>query len=512
MTKHGWQINEKLIDCDLFKKIFTFINQLLNSIDSPSKYTPIQLWKIEKISEIIKEIETYYITDDRKFVTDGLFLIFCHMIRIHSSHFFNKDLTNYQKSVTILKNISSKIIYCFFNSFVGAKEGYEKEFQYKICGVDCRDILLNYHDKSCKSGLAVNGDMKTVGIHCGIMIALLHAHTDLSTKYQTILTTLKKEIEVNSSFILGWAMLVSISLLATTQTNRTVLYNNGFHSVVFNSLIKDYVDSNIMLFSSQALCNMTCEESSNLKNTILNAENFEKLKKLIDKIKDSSPQSAIVIENIFLSISNILIGNKEALTPITDTGFISMIINYLSPDTDNKQRQDAGNIANQQIAALRALHSISFHQTEHINVLIANNILSCVKVAMDSNKDDIYIKKAAISGILYNISSFKGYITYQNGGEIIVSYYLKEFEEEKLMKILSDSVNCDDDTVKNYSSLTIGQLYRNRRLKEEYRHIIPELKRLLKDSDADMSFKARNALEVLSENKGFLLFNYFKMY
>jgi hypothetical protein len=47
--KHGFQISEKLIDCDLFKKIFTFINQLLNSIDSPSKYTPIQLWQIEKI-------------------------------------------------------------------------------------------------------------------------------------------------------------------------------------------------------------------------------------------------------------------------------------------------------------------------------------------------------------------------------------------------------------------------------------------------------------------------------
>jgi hypothetical protein len=416
-----------------------------------------------------------------------------------------------------LKNISSKVVDCFFYSFFYADEGYEKTFQYKICGVDCRDILLNYHDKSCKSGSTENSDVKTVGIHCGIIIALLHAHTDLSTKYQTILTTLKNEIEANSSLLPGCATLFSISLLATTQTNRTVLYNNGFHSVVFNSLIKDSADSSIMLFSSQALCNMTCEESSNLKNTILNAGNFEKLKKLMDKIKDSSSSElAIVIENIFLSISNILIGNKEALTPITDTGFISMIINYLSPDTDNKQRQDAGNIRNQQIAALRALHSISFHQTEHIDALIANNILMCVRVAIEEKPlfkffdFNLCVKEAAISGVLYNISIEGNNICEERSeerGEVVSSRYLKEFEEEeKLMKILSDlAEDYYDDTVKNYSSLIIGQLYRNTKLKEEYRHIIPKLKKLLKGSDVDMSFKARNALEVLSENKGFFI-------
>jgi hypothetical protein len=307
-----------------------------------------------------------------------------------------------------------------------------------------------------------------------------------------------------------------------SPSNRTVLYNNGFHSSVFNLLVKEDVASKSKLPGSQALCNMTCEESANLKNNILNNESFGKLKKLMDKIICSSSESianrqiaqknAVIIENIFLIISNMLVGNEQALTPIINSGFTSHILNHLSPDDDDTNRQNAGNIENQQKAALHALHSITFHQTDHIDMLMTNNILACIKIMMNKNNKNLI--EQAISGVLYNISVKGSAGSSLRKREVQKNDYLKEFEEEEgLMEIInngaktgptasSTSLSSYSTTTQLYALLMIGQLYRNARLKQQYKHIISKLKKILTNNsyDEDIKFKARNALEMLAEN------------
>jgi hypothetical protein len=264
---------------------------------------------------------------------------------------------------------------------------------------------------------------------------------------------------------------------------------------------------------------MTCEESSEIKNNILNSESVTKLKKLMDKIICSSPESisnenvakrnAVIIENIFLLLSNMLVGNEEALTPIIDSGFITHILNHLSPDTDDKKRQDAGNIINQQKSSLPLLHSITFHQTDHINTLLTSDILRCVKICMNGgNKETIEL---GMGGVLYNIS-IKGNAGSARRKEVGKNDYLKEFEEEEgLMEMINNAAKSTTTTTYNkgaklYATLIIAQLHRNTKLKEQYKYIISILKGLVQGNDTDISFKARNSLEVLCENIGMLLF------
>jgi hypothetical protein len=285
------------------------------------------------------------------------------------------------------------------NSFLYSEKGYEKTFQTIANPVGGNELLFNHYAKSIEVGSNVSENVKKDGIDCSIILLFLHAYTDLPPRYQTILATLKTEINSHPDYSSTSCLLLSLSLLATTPSNRKILYNNGFHSVIFNLLVKEGPFNRRKLYASQALCNMTCEESSDLKNNILNSDSFIKLKKLMDKIICSSPESvadksvaqknAIIIENILLLLSNMLVGNQEALTPIINSGFISHILNHLSPDTDDRKRQDAENITNQQKSALRVLHSITFHQTDHIDTLKTNNVLTCVKICMSSGDKEI---------------------------------------------------------------------------------------------------------------------------
>jgi hypothetical protein len=50
--------------------------------------------------------------------------------------------------------------------------------------------------------------------------------------------------------------------------------------------------------------------------------------------------------------------------------------------------------------------------------------------------------------------------------------------------------------------MILGQLYRNKKLPESYKHIIGTLKELKNGNDTDISFKASNSLDVLKEDKG----------
>jgi hypothetical protein len=288
-------------------------------------------------------------------------------------------------------------------------------------------------------------------------------------------------------------------------------------------LLNEDSSSDVRMYASQALCNMTCEELIEKKNNILNRESFIKLKSLMEKVISSSEESvsnedtaqknAVVIENIFLMLSNILVGNVNALTPIMNSGFKFYILNYLiGYDDDDDKRQTAGNISNQQLAALRILHSITSHQSEHISSLISCNLLSCVKMSVDSDNQSIV--EIAMCGVLYNIA-VKGNMKHQEcEGEVNTNEYLSEYEQvDELMDAISNAAKTgsihskpssyeDTTRIKQYATLILGQLYRNKKLKEEYQHIIQSLKTLKSGSNRDLSFKAQNTLEMLSKNDG----------
>jgi hypothetical protein len=408
-------------------------------------------------------------------------------------------------------------------SFFDSEKSYAESIQSIASAAGGYDLLLNHYNESHKTGPKAIINVKTDGICCAIILCFLHSYIDIPSKYQIILSSLKNEIESKSNTDRIRSLLSAISLIATTPNNRILLYNNGFHTIIFNYLVDENSNNDGKMYASQALCCMTCEESSNLKNNILNEERFGKLKELMEKIICSSPQSiknifiaqknAIIIENIFLILSNMLIGNENALTPIINSGFITYILNHLSPDTDDKQRQNAGNIKNQQKAALLALHSITFHQTDHINSLIKmNNILTCVKIMMNENNKEII--ELAISGVLYNIAVKGNAGSNEQKVEVTKNNYFSDFkEEEGLMEIIcnasktgpsttSTSLSSYNIRTKQYSTLILGQLYRNKKLEEKYQHIIISLKELKNGNDKDMTFKATNTLEILCENKG----------
>jgi hypothetical protein len=225
--------------------------------------------------------------------------------------------------------------------------------------------------------------------------------------------------------------------------------------------------------------------------------------------KNFAQKNAIIIENIFLLLSNMLVGNKQALSPINKSGFMLHILNHLSPDTDDKNRQNAGNIINQQKSSLRLLHSITFHQTDVIDTLMEYNILGCVKICMSGgDKETIEL---GMSVVLYNIAVMGSASNSECGNEIKKNNYLKEFKEEVgLMEMINNAAKSTTTTTYNigtklYATLIIAQLHRNTKLKEQYKYIIPTLKELAKGNDTDMSLKARNSLEILCENIGIFI-------
>jgi hypothetical protein len=411
-------------------------------------------------------------------------------------------------------------MWILFNSYFEAENGYENIIQNISSPIGGCDLLANHYNESHKPESTVNEKVKQDGVYCGIILLFLHSHINFPPKYLGILQTLKNEIIHHPNKVSVRPILSSIALLATTPANRTILYNNGFHSVIFDMLVGENTGNSELLYASQALCNMTCEESAERRNTILNAGSFIKLKSLMEKIICSSPSSvssiyvaqknAVIIENIFLILSNMLVGNKEALTPLMDSEFNSFIVNHLSPDNNNEQRKIAGNIENQQKAALYVLHSITFHQTEHISNLIENfNILAHIKIAMDGKQKEIM--ELSISGVLYNIA-VRGSVEGKNS-EMNKNLYLEKFEKENgLMEIIYPATQPLSKfprfsspygaRMKQYTALLIGQLYRNKKLNENFKDIITTLKSLKTGSDSDLSFKAQNTLEVLGENNG----------
>jgi hypothetical protein len=336
IISHGWQIGIKLIECDLFKKIFIWINEILKPIVSPSSYSPILSFLVEKISKIVK-IEFYYLNCVRQFITEGCFLFFLNVLRIHSSYCFIKTSPYYNLSTEILNNLCLHILWNIGNSFILSEKGYETTFRLISDPVNGCDLLFRHYTMISETGSIVSNDVKE-GIYCAGILSFLHAYTDLPPNYQSILVALKSEIG-KSDINLIRLFLLSISLLETTS-NRVMLYQQGFHSVIFDLLIIENLESLGRLNASQVLCNMTCEESASIKNNILNSNRFKLLKKLMDKIICSSPEStadknvaernALTIESILLILSNMLVGNKEALTSMTESGFIPIILEHLS--------------------------------------------------------------------------------------------------------------------------------------------------------------------------------------
>jgi hypothetical protein len=525
MIKHGWQIGEEMVERGLFTKIFTWINEWLKTINSPSSYSLLQSWVVLKISDILKDFETLFLGTCKNFIKNsGSFIFFFNILRIHSSSCFSQNSPHFKLSTDVLDNITFMIMWNVFSSFLLSEKGDEKTLQDISSPVGGCELLFNHFTESQKP--TSSWSVKDDGLRCAIILSFLHAYNDIPSNYHPIFPAFKNEIEIYPSYNPTKSLFLSLSLLASTPSNRTILYNNGFHSVTFNLLVKEDTDNSSRMYASQALCNMTCEESADLRNTILNAESFVKLKSLMDQIICSSPKStadkyvalknAIVIENIFLILSNMLVGNKSALTSIMDSGFKSYIINHLSPDKNDEKRQAAENITNQQKSALRALHSITFHQTEHISILMSNNILTCVKMAMEEKEGEIM--ELAMCGVLYNIA-VKGNVGVQENktteSEVKLNPYLKEYEEEEgLMMMISNAAKMNSSEgglaslstittrTRQYATLIIGQLFRNRKLKEVYKHIITTLKSLKNGNDSDLSFKAQNTLEMLSENAG----------
>jgi hypothetical protein len=510
LVKHEWQVSDEIIDHGLFKKIFEWINEWLKKIDSPSSYNVIQSWIIKKLSIILRELETKRCIIYRDFVLSGGLLFFFNMIRIHSADYFSQSSKYFELSIKILHITTYKIMWNILNSFFGYRgEEYEdiETIRNIFSSIHGDELLFNHYDKLDKTESTADSYIKIDCLFCAVILCFIYAFKDFPLKFQTILPTLKIEVENSNSKYLKMFELVipsAISLLATTPANRKVLYDKGFHSAIFNVLVKEDSSSDVKVFASQALCNMTCEESAERKNNILNEAAFTKLKNLMDKVISSSAESvankgiaeknALIIENIFLMISNILIGNVDALTPIMNSGFKSYILNHLSPDDDDEKRQTAGNIVNQQIAALRVLHSITFHQSEHISSLVSLNVLSYVKMAINNNTEEI-----AMCGVLYNIAVTGN--TKCKEGEKKKNEYLTEYKNiEGLMDLISNAAKTGSTRTKQYAALILGQLYRNEPLKEEYKHIIQSLKTLKNDKDTNLSVRAQHTLEMVCES------------